>query len=132
LGGGTLAADVTLKLERYQFGFFATTAPTASEVLCLHMAPVAFTFPANFANSCGSVGTAPTAAYTITVSRQVGGAGAFTTIGTISISTGGVVTFASSGGTAVAIAALDVLKFTGQVAPDATLANAVITMVGLR
>jgi FtsH-binding integral membrane protein len=131
-GGGPLSADVTLKLERYQFGFFAVSAPTASETLCLHVAPVAFTIPANFVNSRGAAGTAPTATYTITVSRQVNSAGAFTTIGTISISTGSVVTFATSGGVDITIAAGDVLKFTGQVALDATLANAVITIVGLR
>lgn len=120
---------VTVSEGSYIFGFFVTTAPTADEVLYLHMATRAFTFADEFAGSLGSVGSNPSATYTITVARQVGGAGAFSTIGTITVSTDGAVSFATTG-TTVAIASGDVLKFTGQTTTVTGMLNLVIAMVG--
>lgn len=122
----TAASQSTFAGPNYLLGFFATTAPTASEVLCLHTAASALTIPANFGSpaSLGDVGTNPTATFTITVAQNG------STIGTITISTGGAFTFATSGGTAKAIAAGDVLRFTAQAGLDATIANISITVVG--
>lgn len=116
----------------YRFGFFFTTVPTASEVLCLHITPVAFTIPANFAtpNAVGAIGTNPTGSFAIDVQRQVNATGAFSTIGTITISTGGAFTFATASGTSKAIAANDVLKFIAPGSADATCADVAITMQG--
>lgn len=118
--------------NHYRIGFFFTSTPTASEVLLLHVASDAFTFPANFAspNSMGAVGTNPTASFALDVQRQVGGSGSFTSIGTITISTGGAFTFATSSGTAKSIAAGDVIKIIGPSTPDASVANVAITMMG--
>lgn len=156
-GGGDLSADRTLGMEdsgvtpdtytapvvtfdqygratnvsegSYIFGFFVTTVPTADEVLYLHMATRAFTFADDFAGALGSVGANPSATFTITVARQVGGAGAFSTIGTITVSTGGAVSFATTG-TTVAIASGDVLRFTAQTTPVTDMLNLVIAMIG--
>ncbi len=118
----------------YNLGLFFTSTPTASEVLALHIAAVAFTLPANFAspNSKGVIGTNPTASFAIDVQRQVNATGAFSTIGTITISTGGAFTFATASGTAKAIAVNDVLKFVAPGTADATAANAAITILGSR
>jgi hypothetical protein len=97
------------------------TSPDSSEILCLYPAVDAFTIPANFAGSVGSVITNPTASFAIDVRRQVNSAGAFSTIGTITVGTGGSITWATSSGTAKAIGANDVLKFVGDSDGDATL-----------
>ncbi len=110
----------------YRFGFFFTSTPTSSEVLCLHVAPVAFTFPANFAtpSAQGNVGTNPTSSFAIDVKNNG------TTIGTITISTGGAFTFATAGGTTKSVAAGDILKFIAPSSADATIANVAITLQG--
>lgn len=111
----------------YSFGFFFIAAANASEVLCLHVAAEPFTIPANFGspNSLGSCGTNPAASFAIDVQRNG------VTIGTITISTGGAFTFATTGGTAKAIAAGDVLKFVGPASPG-TCTNVAITIRGPR
>lgn len=118
----------------YTFTFFFTTPPTASEVLFIHPVTEAVTLPANFAspNSKAGVGTNPTSSFAIDVQRQVNGAGAFSTIGTITIATNGAVTFATSGGTAKTLAIGDVLKFVAPVTPDATVANCSFTIRAAR
>lgn len=100
------------------------TAPVANELLGVYPAIEPLILSANLANSKSAVITNPTAAYTVTIARQVNGAGGFATIGTISVSTAGVVAFATSGGTAVTIAAGDVLKFTGDSDGDTTFQGA--------
>jgi hypothetical protein len=101
-----------------------TTSPAASEVLCLYPAIEALTIPANFAGSVASVIVNPTATFAVDVQRQVNGSGAFSSIGTISISTSGVLTWSTTGSAAVAIAANDVLKFLGSSSGDATFIGA--------
>ena len=133
--GGTasfLRADGSFSTIAYPVTIFATTAPTASEVLALHIVADAFDFPANFANSKGAVGTNPAATFAIDVQRQVNATGAFASIGTISISTGGAFTFTTASGTAKSIAVNDVLKFVAPVTPDASILNLVATLRGSR
>lgn len=110
----------------YRFGFFFTTTPTSSEVLCLHVAPVAFTIPANFSspNSVGNCATSPTSSFAIDVQRNG------STIGTITIGTGGSFTFATSSGTSKSITVGDVLKFVAPSSADATCANVAISIQG--
>lgn len=110
----------------YRIGFFFTTAPTASEVLALHVVTDDFTFPANFAspNSRGSVGTNPASSFALDVQKNG------STIGTITISTGGAFTFATASGTSKSIAAGDVIKIVGPGTPDASIANVAITLAG--
>lgn len=101
-----------------------TTVPSSAEVLALYPATDAFTIPANFSGSAASVLVNPTASYAIDAQRQVGGSGAFSSIGTITVGTGGSVTWATSSGTAKSIAANDVLKFLGDSDGDATFQGA--------
>jgi hypothetical protein len=101
-----------------QLAVFFTTALAASEVFGLYVAPADFQYDPGFDGSVGNVGTAPAANMTIDVSRQSLGAGAFATIGTITITSAGAVTFATAGGIGVAIVATDVIKFTGPATPD--------------
>lgn len=126
------AARANLGVSDYRIGFFFTTAPAGSEVLAMHVATTAFTFPANFASptSKGAVGTNPAASFVLDVQRQVGGSGGFSSIGTITISTGGVFTFATTSGTSKSIAVGDVIKIVGPATPDGSVANVAITLVG--
>ena len=119
-------ARVNLGVSDYRVGFFFTTAPSGSEVLALHVATSAFTFPANFASptSKGAVGTNPAASFAMDVQKNG------STIGTITISTGGVFTFATASGTAKSVAVGDVIKIVAPATPDASIANAAITLVG--
>ncbi len=129
-----VAVRAAIGSDVYAFGLSITSTPTASEVLLLHIAADAFTIPANFASpsSRGVIGTNPTASFAIDVQRQVNATGAFSTIGTITISTGGAFTFATASGTSKTIAANDVLKFIAPGSADATAANIAITIRGSR
>lgn len=100
--------------------------PAAGALVAIYTASFAQTFPANFASpdSKGSVGTNPTATASYTVKKNG------TTVGTISISTGGVFTFATSGGTSFSLNAGDRLTITAPSSQDATLADVGITLVG--
>lgn len=100
--------------------------PPASQVLLLLTIARPVSFAANFAGSTGSVGTNPAATATFTVLKNG------TSIGTASISTGGVVTFTTSGGAAQSFVAGDVLEVTAPATQDTTLANVSITLVGSR
>jgi hypothetical protein len=140
-GGDLLAANnlsdlVSSATARTNLGLlrpiasFFTTAPTASEVLLIYPALDAFTLPANLAGSVVVVGTNPTATFAIDVQRQVGGAGAFATIATISIAATGVVTLTTSGGTSKAIAVGDAIKLVAPAGVDATIANVAYNLKG--
>lgn len=81
-------------------------------------------FKAQFAGSYGSVGTNPTAAQVMTLNKN-GSA-----IGTVSVSTAGVVTFGTGGHADVTLSPGDRLTLTAPVTQDATMANLSITLVG--
>lgn len=128
------AARTNLGADIYMVSLFATTAPTASEVLAIHIVTDAFTFPANFASpdSKGVAGTNPAASFVLDVQRQVNATGAFASIGTVTISTGGAFTFATASGTAKSIAVNDVLKIVAPATPDASIANLAVSLRGSR
>jgi len=116
-----------LKAAHYTFAAFFTSVPTASEVLLIHCAGDAFTIPANFASALQSyIGTNPTATFALTLTQNG------TTIGTLSVSTSGVVTATTASGTSKAIAAGDVLKLIAPGTPDTTAANMAFTIIGQR
>jgi len=104
--------------------FFFTTAPTASEVLCIYVAADAFTIPANLVGAQVKLGANPAATFAIDVQKNG------TTIGTISISTSGVATLTTTSGTSKSIAAGDVIKFVAPSSADASIANVAITVKG--
>lgn len=110
-------------VEAYRFGGFFTTTPDASEVLLIHVLPVDVTIPDNFAGSRGHIETNPTSSFVMDV--QVNGS----SIGTITVSTGGAFTFNTTGGD-VAMVVGDRLKIVAPGTPDATAALASFTLVG--
>src|SRR6185312_5912361 len=83
----------------------------------LNPAPCNFTFPANFAGSGGSVGTNPTSSAVFTVQKNG------STIGTITISTGGAFTFATTGGSSKTVAKDDRIAIVAPSPQDSTLAD---------
>lgn len=87
----------------YMISGFAATNINPGEVLMDHLVTRAFTFAINFAGCLAGVGTNPTTTFVLTVQNNG------TTIGTISISTTGVVTFATTGGVAVPVAIGDLI-----------------------
>lgn len=109
----------------YTVGFFFTTAPTASEIMCQHTFAETVVFPDEWLNSVGDVGTNPAALFTLTVAKNGG------TVGTITISTGGVFTFTTVG-TTVTFVPGDLLRITAQASPDASIANVSISLLGQR
>lgn len=100
--------------------------PGASATVFLFTAPVAISFAGNFAGSFGSVGVNPTATATYSVKKNG------SSVGTIVISTGGVVTFTTTSGASQSLAAGDVLAVVGPTSQDATLANGAYTLYGTR
>ncbi len=86
----------------------------------------AITWPGNLAGSTGSLTTNPTA--TALYTGKVNG----TTKLTVSISTGGAFTFATSGGAPVAMVSGDRLVITAPSPQDASLADVGFTLAGLR
>jgi hypothetical protein len=117
------AARTNLALLRI-IPFFFTTVPTASEVMAIYTAVDDFTIPANLSGTRVSVGTNPAATFALDVQKNG------STIATISISTGGVATLTTVGGTAKSIVAGDVIKIVAPVTPDTTIANVGINIKG--
>lgn len=100
--------------------------PLASQNVLIYTAPSALTLPGNFAspNAYGSVGTNPTATATYTVKKNG------SSIGTITISTAGVFTFATTSGAPITLAAGDRFTVTAPSSVDPTLADVSFTLVG--
>ena len=106
------------------FGFAAK--PLGSETMLLHVFAEEVTFQGDFETSRGVVGTNPTGSYTFFV-RKNG-----TPVGSILISTSGVVSFATVDGNSVTFAPGDVLSIVAQDVPDATFNNSAFTLRGER
>ena len=102
--------------------FFPGGPPASSELILKFVAARDFTFPEDFLNSVGDIGTNPTATFDLDVS--VNGA----SIGTISISTGGVFTFSTTGTGTKQVAAGSVIDVTAPASTDATAADIAVTL----
>lgn len=100
--------------------------PTASYIIGRVVVPVACHFAANLASQMlGHVGTNPASSRDLLLQRRTG-AGAYSTIGTVTISTGG--TFSASA-SAVNIAAGDVVQLVAPSSADASLADITATFL---
>lgn len=134
VGAGLSFASGTLKLASYIIPFQIIATPTVSELLLLHAAGDAFTIPANFSGALQSVVlTNPTASFALDVQRALAASPtSFSSIGTITVSTGGVVSATTVGGTSKSIAAGDVIKIVAPTPVDATAANMTFSIVGAR
>lgn len=108
------------KAMTYRVGLFWTTALTSNEVILLHTFSEAATFADDFAGSIGDVGANPASSFVLDVQKNG------SSIGSITISTGGSFTFATTGGTA-AFAVGDQLKIVGP-STVGTAASVSITM----
>lgn len=119
------ATGISLKGD-YSIAGFAATAIGASEILTDHAVARACTLQANLASSQASVGTPPLATYALNVLKNG------TSIGSISIAaTTGVVTLTTVGGTAVALAAGDVVTVQAPAGTDANIARLRYTLRGI-
>lgn len=107
------------------FGF--STAPTADEILLLHTFATPVTFADEFSGSYGNVGVNPASTFTFTVKKRTA-AGVLTTVGTITVTSGGAITFSTSGGT-VSFAVGDQIQVVAQTGVDA-IANVSFTLAG--
>lgn len=83
-------------------------------------------FAANFSSSYGKVLTNPASTAVYTVKKNG------SQIGTVSISTGGVFTFATSGGTAQSFSAGDYMTIVTPTPQDASLSDVMMTLTGTR
>jgi hypothetical protein len=118
-GGGSASPGGAYDIR---FGFQAT--PTTEQVLDTIPIVRDVTFPANFAGSVGSVGTNPTSSFEVSTQDDS------VEIGTITIGTDGSFTFATAGGTPKTVSAGSLLTFVAPTSADATVANAVATLLG--
>jgi hypothetical protein len=114
-GSGTGAYDM-------RFGFVAT--PSASQVIDTVMAVRDIDLPANLAGSLGQIGANPTASFVMDLKDDG------TTIGTITISTTGAFTFATTSGTPKTIDVGSVITLVAPTTADATAANMTLTILG--
>lgn len=114
-GGGAGSYDLEVSIA---------ATPTASAVV--RKIPIArtLTFPANFAGSVGTISTNPTSSFMLSVKSDA------TEIGTITISTGGVFTFATTGAVEKVLTPGAVLTVVAPAVADATAANIAIVLFG--
>lgn len=117
--GGSGSAEITYSVP---FGF--TQAPLPSEILLLHVFAEPVAFPTNWDGARASIGTNPAAPFTLDV-RKNG-----TSVGSISVATGGATSFTSGG--AVTFAAGDLLSIIAPSSADAAIANCAFTLKGNR
>jgi hypothetical protein len=106
--------------------FFPGGPPLTNQLLAKFIAARAMTLPGNLVGSVGHVGTNPTGSFVMTVS--VGGS----SVGTITVSTGGVFTFATTAGAAVPVVAGDEIEIEAPAGTDATVADIAVTLVADR
>lgn len=113
--GGPMPYDIRL-------GFGAT--PTANQVVEAILIVRDVTFPADFAGSLGSIGTAPAASLTLSVQDDG------VEIGSITIGTDGAFAFVTTGSTTQTVATGSLLTVVSPGTPDAIAANAILTLMG--
>lgn len=123
-----LSATYAPKTQPVAVPVFYPGKPGNSALMTRVMLPASWVFPANLTGALGHVGTNPTATTTLDIAFYHSGSPTVT--GTISISTGGVFTFATTG--AFTSAAGDYLQITNQATADATCADISATLLGTR
>lgn len=121
--GSAWAAFGGSSAQYRNISFFFTSTPTSSEVLLLYTACESITLADDFAGSVGDVGTNPTASFALDVQKNG------SSIGTITISTGGAFTFATTGAS-VSLVSGDQVKIVAPASVDATVADVSITLKG--
>ncbi len=108
----------------YDIAMAFSGKPANSEVMLRAVVVREVTFPANLADSAGTIATSATATTVLDIQDDA------VTVGTISISTSGVFTFTTPGGTSKVIAAGSVLTIVNQASQDSTAADISVTLLG--
>jgi hypothetical protein len=126
LFGAVIAAAGSSTSVAYDLPLSFPGTPTAGQLMGKLMVVRDIALPANFSGSYGHVGTNPAATFAIDVKDNG------SSIGTISISTGGVFTFTTSSGTAKTISAGHRLEFYAPAnsPADSSIANIAATLKG--
>lgn len=109
----------------YNVAAYKPGLPTATEVIFQYVTPTAFTMADELAGSYGYVEVNPTASAAFDVLKNG------SSVGTITVSTLGVFTFTTAGGS-VSMAAGDRLTVTAPGTPDATLSGFSVSLAGTR
>lgn len=109
----------------HTLGLFFAATPTSSEVLALYTFVETVVYPDDFLGAAADIETNPTSSLVLTIQKNG------SSVGTITVSTGGVFTFATTG-TTVTFAVGDQIKIVGPATADATAANCSITLKGTR
>jgi hypothetical protein len=112
--------------SRIDFSIFAAGKPLAGELLYSFVSHIPWTLPMNMVGSRASVGVNPTASASFSLKKNG------TSIGSITISTAGVVTLGTFGAGNQAFVAGDVMSITAPTTQDATLADFSLSLYGTR
>lgn len=107
----------------YDLEFEFDTTPLADEVVGKKIISRDLELPANLTGSLGSVGTNPAASFVLSLKDDG------VEIATITISTGGVFTFATTSGTFKAVSSGSLLTLEAPSTPDASVADVVLTVL---
>ena len=108
----------------YNVSGYFVTVPTSSEVLLNHIFSETVYFPDNFAGSVGHIETNPTASFVIDVQKNG------SSIGTLTVGTGGSMTFATTGSGDETFNSGDRMRLLAPGTVDATAANMTFTFKG--
>lgn len=117
-------ARTNLGVSHLRYAGFAPTSPLSSEVLLDFISDTAFSLAANLVGCTASCGTNPAATFVLDVQKNG------LSIGSITISTLGVVTFATTGAAAQAIVIGDVLTVLGPAVADTNIMRLRFTLQG--
>ncbi|QJD54462.1 hypothetical protein P9A30_gp20 [Sphingomonas phage Lucius] len=115
--GGAVFAGI------YRVGFFFVDTPASNEPLMFHCFTDAVDFDDDFAGSVASVENNPALSFVVSVEKNG------VAVGSITVSTGGVVTFVTTGA-GVSFAIGDVMSITAPATADATIARCSFTFKG--
>ncbi len=117
VGGGGVSFPTELQMNYYG-------SPPATTVIAKFIIADPIDFAANFAGSVGNVPVNPGAQYDIDVQDDGG------SIGTISISSGGVFTFTTTGGTSKNAASGSIITLVSDATPDGALTEIHVALRG--
>jgi len=112
--------------QPYDMFIYRPDQAPAGATIVLYTFTRGVVFPNNFSGASGSVEANPTAVYACDIQRNG------TSIGTLSVSTTGAVTFTTAGATTESFVAGDKLQIIAPAGVDATLAGLSFTLVGTR
>lgn len=123
LGGGRARVTIdSVAASAADMGMFFPGNPSSNQLLLKYIATRAMTFPSNFAGAYGHIGTNPTSSFIMNVS--VNGS----VVGTITVSTGGVFTFATTAGASVPVSSGERIEIAGPASADGTAADISATL----